>query len=303
MINTVTPLEFHRMFPAPAHIYNSVAFAEHNRQKCDDNDVRYLTISDSKVRAGVVLGRRGDTLHTPFSAPFGGLLTNRRQCFEIVERIWHEIADYVGLQGLRLRVTLPPTFIDSDLTVKSVNILQRMGFAETLDVSYHIDLADDICAGMTQINKLRQALRTGAEVAQVAPTAENIERVYRIVEANHFSKNRPVRMELSDVIATAPIVHADFFILTHSGVDIAAAMVYPVAEGIVQVVYWADMPGYSDMRPMNLLAYHVLQHYKSAGFHTFDLGPATEDGTPNYGLCVFKESLGAFPTIKYTFTR
>ena len=31
-----------------------------------------------------------------------------------------------------------------------------------------------------------------------------------------------------------------------------------------------------------------------------DLGPATETGVPNYGLCVFKESLGAEPTLKYT---
>lgn len=304
MIQTVTPREFGLMFPHPAHLFNSVAFAEHNRHKCDDGDVRYLFVGDTKVRGGIILGRRGDTLHTPFSAPFGGLVTNRSQRFEAVDDMWREILDYAAGEGMRLRVTLPPTVYDSDMTVKSINSLQRLGLDATLDVSYHLDLQRG--EFRTAINGsckrlLNQAIASGLNAKKLDFIPENVARVYRIVEANHFAKNRPVWMTLDDVEATAALVDADFFIVTHDGEDIAGAMMYPTAAGVRQLIYWGDMPGYGELRPMNLLAYHIYEHYRAAGIRLLDLGPATEDGVPNYGLCVFKESLGAVPTLKYTF--
>ena len=38
-------------------------------------------------------------------------------------------------------------------------------------------------------------------------------------------------MEPDDVISTAMLVKADFFLLMHDGADIAGAMVYPAGEG------------------------------------------------------------------------
>ena len=32
-----------------------------------------------------------------------------------------------------------------------------------------------------------------------------------------------------------------------------------------------------------------------------DIGPSTENGIPNYGLCEFKESIGCSVTMKYSF--
>lgn len=304
MIQTVIPREFGLMFPHPAHLFNSVAFAEHNRHKCDDGDVRYLFVGDTKVRGGIILGRRGDTLHTPFSAPFGGLVTNRSQRFEAVDDMWREILDYAAGEGMRLRVTLPPTVYDSDMTVKSINSLQRLGLDATLDVSYHLDLQrGEFHTGISRSCRklLNQSISNDLHVRMLEFADYNITRVYNIIKTNHLSKNRPIWMSLEDVIYTAALVKAEFFLIEHDGHDIAGAMIYPVSDGIMQVVYWGDMPGYGELRPMNLLAYHIYEHYRAAGIRLLDLGPATEDGVPNYGLCVFKESLGAVPTLKYTF--
>ena len=57
-------------------------------------------------------------------------------------------------------------------------------------------------------------------------------------------------------------------------------MVYPAGEGIAQVVYWGDMPGYSELRAMNLLAEYVYEYYRRAGMRLLDLGPATETVSP-----------------------
>lgn len=303
MINAVTPREYGMMFPCPPHIFNGVAFTEHNRHKCDDGDVRYLFAGDGKVRGGIILGRRDGMLHSPFSAPFGGLTVNRNQCFAAVDGMWHDVVEYCRAEGLGLRVTLPPEPYAPELTVKSVSALSRLGLTPTLDVSYHLDLGrgsfrDGVSRSCRKL--LNQASGNGLSVAKVVPVPENILSVYNIIRTNHLSKGRPMWMEPDDVISTAMLVKADFFLLMHEGADIAGAMVYPAGEGIAQVVYWGDMPGYSELRAMNLLAEYVYEYYRRAGMRLLDLGPATETGVPNYGLCVFKESLGAEPTLKYT---
>lgn len=50
-------------------------------------------------------------------------------------------------------------------------------------------------------------------------------------------------MTLDDVLATVPVANAVFFILQNSGTYIAGAMVYNVADGIMQIIYWNDRPG------------------------------------------------------------
>ena len=52
---------------------------------------------------------------------------------------------------------------------------------------------------------------------------------------------------------------------------------------------------------MNYLAYSLFDYYADNGLRILDIGPSTEDGIPNYGLCEFKESIGCSVTMKYSF--
>jgi hypothetical protein len=300
-ISCVTPQIFENRFPLPAHLYNTVEFSELNRFKCDDGDVRYLLLGDSKVRGGIILGRHGNTLHSPFSAPFGGLLTNRNQHIEIVDEIWHKIVEYVRNEGLSLRVTLPPLFYDPAITTKTISALHRLGLKSVIDLNFHLEPQFAQFSSSFK-NQLSQALASGASVRLIEPTGANIERVYRIIEANHHAKNRPVRMSLDNVMDTAAMANADFFLLTHDGCDIAGAMAYHVSQDIAQAIYWGDVPGHASLRPMNLLASCMIEHYKRHNVKILDFGPSTEDGEPNVGLCSFKEDFGCMATPKYTFT-
>ena len=305
MIRRVSAPEFVQMFPHPAHIYNSVAFAEHNRTKCDGKDLRYLFISDSKVRFGVILGRRDDALCSPFSAPFGGLVSNRTQQFDLVDDAWRQLLQYAEAEGCRLHVTLPPAIYDSATTARSVYSLTKLGLTPSVDVSYHIDLdANDIVTMMaaSSRNHLKRANAGGLVFEKLRPVHADIARVYRIIEANHQSRNHRMAMSLADVESTAALVCADIFIVSHEGNDIAAAIVYPSADGVIQLINWGDMPGFSHLRPMNFFAAKLYEYYKAEGRKILDLGPASSSqGVTDFGLAAFKESLGAVPTLKFTF--
>ena len=109
-------------------------------------------------------------------------------------------------------------------------------------------------------------------------------------------------MSLADVESTAALVCADIFIVSHEGNDIAAAIMYPSADGVIQLITWGDMPGFSHLRPMNFFAAKLYEYYKAEGRKILDLGPASSSqGVTDFGLAAFKESLGAVPTLKFTF--
>lgn len=110
----VSPGEYGQIFHSPSHLYNSVAFNELNRHKCDD--IHYVTLCDDRgrVRFGIILGQKGDVLKSPFSAPFGGIEANGRQ----------KAAQYVEAAGALagywaggMRITLPPLVYDCDAHV------------------------------------------------------------------------------------------------------------------------------------------------------------------------------------------
>ena len=52
---------------------------------------------------------------------------------------------------------------------------------------------------------------------------------------------------------------------------------------------------------MNYLAYRIFEHYYKEGIKILDIGPSTEHGIPNYGLCNFKESIGCSVSSRFIF--
>lgn len=304
-VERVLPGEFRGYFPKGGTLlYNSVEFAELNADKCDR--IHYLLLRDSKVRFGMIAGECQGMLCSPFSAPFGGLCANSRQGVEAVDGAVEVVRRYAAGTGLDLRITLPPQVYDSDLCMKTAGALLRRGRLLYADLNYHYDLSrfgnfEGLLSSKAR-NKFREAMRhdfcvecSGIKDMDVAS------RCYAVIQANRRWKGYPLRMTFGQVAATAPVAGSLFVVMTLDGVDVAAALIQMVGDGIGQLVYWGDVPGFSEYRPMNRLAFEILSICKEAGLRILDLGPASEDGNPSYGLCEFKESLGCEVSLKYSF--
>lgn len=288
-----------------AHVYNTAAFAKLNEQKADS--VSCLLIDDGHhMRFGIVLGRRGEWLLSPFSAPFGGLSAAREQGITQVEEALDAVIAYTKERGLRLRVTLPPLFYSQQLEAETVNVLSRRGQIHHIDLNYHFPLTlfdhyQDAIARNARKN-LKHALSEDFEfIAVERGDRAGLEAAYGVISRNRAEHGYPLRMTLDDVMRTVRLIPADFFILRHEGEPVAAAQVFHVADGIAQVIYWGDLRQYSAMRPMNALTYRLFEHYRQTDVHTLDIGPSTEDGIPNYGLCDFKTGIGCVASPKFVF--
>lgn len=257
----------------------------------------------SKVRFGLIVGDRGDVLASPFSAPFGGFDFTRN---EGIDKIDEAVAALCRYADKPVKITLPPPFHAPEMQPKIASALMRMpGVCIMADLNYHYDFAvvSDWESGLDRAtrNKFRTSLKQGFEFTKLPVTDSNVARVYAVISCNHATLGNPLRMTLAQVQATVRVVRADLFVLSYGQSDVAAALVYHVAPGIVQVIYWGDTVEARALRPMNFLSWKVVEHYRRAGMRIYDLGPASEAGLPNPGLCEFKEGLGCLPTLKYSF--
>lgn len=310
-VERVEPGEFAKAFPkGSSHVFNTAEFAELNRGKCAQ--VHYLLFSDSKVRMGIVLGERDDALLSPFSAPFGGFCYTKDQLIEVVDGAVSALREYGRRMALPVEIFLPPEFYAPSMQPKVASSLLRHGTLMYAEYNHYRPLDGyaseqwrEVAEGnmnMKARKKFRQSFDRGFEVALLdAGVPSDITRVYDVIAANRASKGYPLRMSREDVARTVPLVGATLMVMSYEGADVAAALVYPVSDGIMQVVYWGDAPGFEELHPMYRFAPEVMHACASMDASVLDIGPSSERGVPSPGLCFFKESIGCLATLKPRF--
>lgn len=287
------------------HVFNTPGFSSLNAQKAEQ--LHCLLFEDGgKVRFGITLGERDGWLLSPFSAPFGGFSYAKSQRLECLESAVEALCMYVRQSGMRARIALPPLFYDQHFLSETVNVLSRYATLSHIDLNYHFSVPrfadyENIIARNARKN-LHHANGFEWDFAVVWRDDESgLREAYDVIRRNREEHGYPLRMSLSDVEKTVKLIDADFFLLRHEGKSVAAAQVFHVADGIAQVIYWGDLRAHSALRPMNMLAYRVFEHYYRQGLRVLDIGPSTQEGIPNYGLCEFKSGIGCTASPKFIF--
>lgn len=308
-IAEVDAREFSLVMDQPYHVFAGSPFTELNSAKVER--VYYLLFRDSKYRLGITFGRRDNELHSPFSAPFGGFLFLQEDVkIHQIEGAVEALLHWAGDKGVNtIRVTLPPSLYHSSFIAKQMNVLYRYGFGTaelnlnyafatekfTTDYSRHI--------GHNARKNLKKALENDLRLKECR-TIEEQQLAYHVIKKNREGKGFPLHMSWEQVVATCAIIKADFFrVETSQAESIASAIVFHVSKGIVQVIYWGDLPAFTHLKTMNFLAYELFRHYVEQGIHVIDIGPSTEKSKPNHGLCEFKESIGCTVGTKFTFSK
>ena len=297
--------EYGQVFNRPYHVFNSAEFSELNKYKCDK--LHYLAFKDSKVRLGLILGERDGVLCSPFSAPFGGFSSLRTVDVEAYEEAVMALKQYVDEHHMPVRISLPPAFYGETHISKSFSALLHGGariLYSDLNYQYRLEHFENFEDNLERNAKknFHNALKNSFVFECLNSSDPNdVGRAYEVIRKNRESRGFPLRMSLQNVLDTVNVIDADFFVTSFEGMDVAAAQVFHVSDGICQVIYWGDVPEYAHLRVMNYFTYKVFEHYFNQGLKMLDIGPSTEKGVPNYGLCSFKESIGCEVSLKHTF--
>lgn len=286
--------------------FDEVWFHELNKYKVDAVD--YLLFKTNKYKAGLIIGIDKGIVKVPYSAPFGTFEFFESCTMEQIDDILKCFNEYTMTHKIsKIYLKLPPVFYDEPSISKLVNALIRDGYRiYSMDLDYYFPITDMEKYYLSLHRNARKCLKNALKheyKLRHCETEEEKYTAYKIIEESRKSKNYYLSMTWEQVRDTIAYIRHDFFILVMDGEEVASAIVFKVADNTNQVIYWGDLPGFADKRPMNLLAYTIYEYYWHLGLGFLDIGPSTMNGIPNYGLCDFKESIGCLTSNKFIFCK
>jgi len=306
-IEKVGPNEYSKMFNNPYIPYNTVAFNQLNRDKC--NLLEFYLFYEGKVKLGLIAGIIGHSLLSPFSAPFASFsnLKNNINVHLIIDAI-AALENYSLDQHIdSLKFVLPPGFYYEHFISKLIYAFYYNHFSVLIDLNQVFYTRDFVKYENNEIdrrirNKLKKAIQSDLEFKKVN-SMEEYKVVYDVIRQNKEAKNRPVRMTFEQVLEMRVLVNIDFFMVSCRNMPIASSIVYNYNPQIVHIIYWGDKPGCEHYYPMNFLAWNIFKYYRDKNIEIIDLANSSENGVPNFGLFNFKESIGCSVIPKCTFIK
>lgn len=298
--------EYKDAIPSPYFIFGDAGFNSLNSFKAEE--VFYLLFREGKIRLGLIVGRQNDVVKSPFSAPFGGFsFVSEKIRLQYIEEAIKLLSEWANSRDISaIEIILPPLFYNYSFISKQINCFHRAGYIfSAIDLNFSCDVFGNKKPYQEQLwRNSRKNLRIAfeANLSFIRVTDETEKRIsYEIISKNRAHRGFPLRMTWDQIQDTEILIPIDYFLVKDfHGNPIAAAIVFHVTDRIVQVVYWGDLPGHTEVKPMNFLASGLYEHYEDLNIEYLDIGPSTENSLPNYGLCEFKESLGCTLYPKYT---
>lgn len=298
IVRTVSACEYYEAFRVSRNAFTSKAFVDVT--PCPSGAVRFFIGygDDFRPCLGLVAAYRDGEWHAPYSAPFTAPDYTDPPGLEDIYDFISELTDTLSAP---LHITLPPDYYDTRMLPGMTGILGNYARSKTFDFDYYFPTSDfgsylDNLESSAR-DRLRLALDSGFRIQRT----DNLHRAYEVIRIHREANSLPTALaedRTRDIIAA---IRADIFILTLDGIDVAAAIMLHVAEGIVKVLYLGDVPGCANLQPMNLLVHHLFGHYASTGIRIVDMGTSSTAGIPNARLCRFKESVGCRIALMPTF--
>jgi len=275
------------------HVFNKKEFIELNKHKC--SELHYLDFNGISI----VLGEKCGELYSPFSAPFGGFSSlQKNPSLEVMENACEKLYEWLKEKNKKCHITLPPSLYNENLVSLSFFALQSRGFSiEYTDLNYSLDLSKTLQPNPDFCRNLKVALKKNMLFKKCE---SNSEIAYEIINANRKERGYPPHLSFEELQKTGKVCDIDYFLLYLDDIPVAGAIVYLTAPKIAQLILWGDKREYKKFRPMSLFAMRLAEHYKERDFLYFDLGPASKNGIPNYGLSYFKHKMGCDITLKHT---
>jgi hypothetical protein len=304
---SVTNREYSNLVPSILHSFNSVEFSELNKDKVDE--IYYLIFKDSKIRLSMIVGIIDRKVKSPFSAPFGGFnfVSEDIKLSQIQEALL-ALDNWMVEKGFQnITLSLPPFFYNQNYFTKLSNSFFLAGYSllyQDINYQFQTSKADEKYEELIWKNARKNLRKSNSFKLTFEKLEEkNGETAYEAIRINRMEKNIPLRMTWDQVRETSKLIQTDFFVVKTEELILAGAVVFYVTPDIVQVIYWGDLPAYSEFKTMNYLSYNIFIYYKKLGVKYVDIGISTELSVPNHGLCEFKESIGCDLSLKFTFSK
>jgi hypothetical protein len=269
---------------------------------------RYVWFQENKEKQLIIrLYKSGDTLISPFRAPFGGVEfsdeTDIKTIFEFMKEVILNAKSNKSIKGIR--ITAAPecyNLLKADLIDEA---LIHSGFSVSVtELNYHLDTDRGDFESFvhdSEKRRLKKCFNAGFEFL-VEPNPDYLS-IHKLIADCRLRKGHPLSMNVKDFEK----MFLDFpqryilFVVKDKDKTIAAAVGVKVNKDILYNFLPADREDYLSYSPMVMLNKGIYDYCRENNYQIYDLGIATSGGIRNEGLIRFKEHLGGKLSHKYSY--
>jgi hypothetical protein len=304
-IERINNIEYSEIFKDHYIIYNTAEFNLLNRSKCER--IEFFFFQEDNLKIGLIGGVKDNCLLAPFSAPFSSFsFEDDSTRTELIIRAITLLEEYLNSSNINvIKFILPPLFYNRNLISKLIFSFYQSKYSIIIDQNHcfytknFIKYENDTIRKGVRYN-LRVANKNGLAFKK-ASTNDEYAIAYDVIRLNKEAMNRPLKMTFNQINDMKSMVDIDFFIVYYKDIPISSSIVYKYTPKIVQIIYWGAIPNYNCYYPMNFMAMNIFKYYRDIKIEIIDLGNSSSQGSPNFGLSNFKETIGCTSTLKFIF--
>lgn len=264
--------------------------------------------TDNKIISSFSFIHDENSFYSPLRGTYGGpYFTKKDLNYEVLEEYIFKIIDILSEEKPKsIEVKLSPIINDLAINSLCINLLIRKGFKiKNHEINYHIRINNN--SFIDRINyaerkRLKKCIKNQYSFKTL--NLNDIEDAYEIIKKNRDSKNYKMSMSLANLKNTINIFNNRFkiFGVFDKSNLIASSVCIEIEPNVLYVFYWADSIDYINNSPITILASGLYEYCQHNDYNILDIGTATIDSEPNYGLISFKKNLGFEESIKFTLS-
>ncbi|QHT66567.1 GNAT family N-acetyltransferase [Rhodocytophaga rosea] len=185
--------------------------------------------------------------------------------------------------------------------------LTREGYQISLtELNYHIPITltpFESLLHASEKRRLKKCIGHGFVFAEELDP--DLSAIYQMVKDTRLKGGFPISLSYTDfeqLFLRFPGIY-QVFTVKDSNRIIALTVTVRINQDILYNFYPADDPEYRHFSPAVLLMKGVYEHGQEQQYSILDLGIATDQGEPNYGLIRFKRFIGGKSSLKLSFIK
>lgn len=290
-------------------IFQHKSFLDLHNQSSDFFYFEYLKFD--KVIASIYFCKSlNDRWRSPLRGTFSGLHFGADVKLNELLDFMMQVEDFMRGHGAKsLEILAPPLAHQTSLNSRQIYLLYSLGYQfNQCDLNYTMTVSPQPFENYLSVGnkkRLKKCRRSNLFAARLP--INNLPQVFEVIEKNRKEKGYKVSMTLIELENMANTFSKETYLFGVQDLSkqalIAGAVCFRIYSNVLYVFYWGDLPGYSTLSPIVLLADSIYEFCQVNDLTVLDVGTSTEDKLPNYGLINFKKGLGFEESLKFRMVK
>ncbi|MEQ8242433.1 GNAT family N-acetyltransferase [Fulvivirga sp.] len=266
----------------------------------------WLDEKKKRVKASFHVHVDGSIARSPYRATFGGVdfssNMSQKHLTVFIQSVEKFLMD-INIQTFQ--IIMSPQHHNNSSFSKHFQALVDNGFGNLKsDLTAVIKINSNSFESRIS-NSARLNLKKSKNLIFSRHDKEQYTEIYDVIKESRKERGYEISMTKSQLIKLAEQIASKthFFGVYKNDVLVGGAVCFEVSNRVLYAFYVGHLKSFETLNPTGYLYSQVYKFCQENNFELLDLGTSAENGKTKFSLLEFKQSIGAEPSLKLTFSK